>query len=394
VVAGVVASASASQPPTATAIEVFVLAGQSNMGGRGFPVSDGTSAVPNLLMWRQGAWQPAADPLVYAGGVGPGMTFGLGVLAHEPPDTEVGLVMCAKSSSGIDRWQPGQSLYDSCIAAARASGGSIAGVLFLQGEEETHVPDGGAIWARGFATAEAAFEHDLGPVAFVLGQIGVLDPEKAPYQQAVRDAQAAAVTAHPEMALVTTADLANDGYHFTAEAQKTLGGRFAEAWYGLWQTRPTVLGSRPATGAAGTRVTIIGSGFTYATAVTFAETPATFTVDSDRQITAKVPAAAQTDAIVVETPLGQAATDVFRVRPAIHSFAPSRGGAGTRVTVTGAGLAGATRVRVGNVSAAFRVEGPTRLTFRIPPYAETGRITVTTEGGTGNSSRRLVVVSP
>jgi hypothetical protein len=49
---------------------------------------------------------------------------------------------------------------------------------------------------------------------------------------------------------------------------------------------------------------------------------------------------------------------------------------------------------VGNVSAAFRVEGQTRLTFRIPPYAETGRITVTTEGGTGNSSRRLVVVSP
>ncbi|HKP17847.1 MAG TPA: sialate O-acetylesterase [Gaiellaceae bacterium] len=393
VVAGVVASASASQPPAAAAIRVFVLAGQSNMGGRGLPVSDGTAGVPNLLMWRQGGWQPAADPLVYAGGVGPGMTFGEGVLAREP-DAQVGLVMCAKSSSGIDRWQPGQALYDNCIAAARATGGTVDGILFLQGEEETHVPDGAGTWARGFAATEAAFERDLGPVPFVLGQIGVLDPEKAPYQQAIRDAQAAAVAGHPEIALVPTADLANDGYHFTVDAQKILGSRFAEIWYGLWQTRPNVLGMRPVRGIAGTRVRIIGGGFTHATAVAFGATPATFTIDSDGQITATVPAAAQTDAIVVSTPLGQSATGLFRVRPAIRSFAPGQGRPGARVTVTGAGFSGATRVRVGGASTAFRVVSPTRVTFRIPPSAGTGRIAVTTEGGTGSSTRRLVVTSP
>jgi hypothetical protein len=389
----VVASAAASQPPNAAELKVFVLAGQSNMGGRGFPVSDGTSSVPNLLMWRQGAWQPAADPLVYAGGAGPGMTFGLGVLAHELPGTEIGLVMCAKSSSGIDRWQPGQSLYDNCVTAARASGGTVAGILFLQGEEETHVPNSGAIWAHGFATTEAAFERDLGPAPFVLGQIGVLDPEKAPYQQSVRDAQAAAVAGHPEMALVTTSDLANDGYHFTVDAQKILGSRFAEAWYALWQTRPTIFGARPAAGVAGTRVTIIGSGFTHATGVAFGETPGTFTVDSDARITAIVPAAAETSAIVVTTPLGQVATDVFRVRPKIGSFVPSHGGPGTRVTVTGTGLTEATQVRVGSTSAAFRVMSATRLTFRIPPYAETGRISVITASGTSSSSRPFVVTS-
>lgn len=60
---------------------------------------------------------------------------------------------------------------------------------------------------------------------------------------------------------------------------------------------------KPSAGVVGTVVTIKGSGFTGATAVSFNGTSATtFTVDSDKQITATVPAGSTSGAIAVTTP--------------------------------------------------------------------------------------------
>ena len=55
---------------------------------------------------------------------------------------------------------------------------------------------------------------------------------------------------------------------------------------------PTVDSFNPTSGPEGTIVTITGTGFTGATAVTFNGTSASFTVDSDVQITATVPVGA------------------------------------------------------------------------------------------------------
>jgi subtilisin-like proprotein convertase family protein len=63
---------------------------------------------------------------------------------------------------------------------------------------------------------------------------------------------------------------------------------------------PLVSGFTPAAGPVGTAVTVSGAGFTGATAVTFGGTPATsFTVVSDTQITATVPAGATTGLVSV-----------------------------------------------------------------------------------------------
>jgi hypothetical protein len=67
---------------------------------------------------------------------------------------------------------------------------------------------------------------------------------------------------------------------------------------------PTVSSFTPGSGAAGTSVTVTGSGFTGATAVTFNGSSAAFTVASDTQLTATVPAAATTGPIAVTTPAG------------------------------------------------------------------------------------------
>lgn len=60
----------------------------------------------------------------------------------------------------------------------------------------------------------------------------------------------------------------------------------------------------PASGTVGTAVTITGTGFNGSTAVTFNTVPASFTVESDTEISATVPAAATSGPIAVTTPGG------------------------------------------------------------------------------------------
>jgi hypothetical protein len=67
---------------------------------------------------------------------------------------------------------------------------------------------------------------------------------------------------------------------------------------------PVVSSFTPTSGSAGTSVTVTGSGFTGATAVKFNGMSATFTVNSDTQVTATVPAGASTGPIAVTTPAG------------------------------------------------------------------------------------------
>ena len=69
---------------------------------------------------------------------------------------------------------------------------------------------------------------------------------------------------------------------------------------------PTILAFLPLSGPVGTSVTIIGTGFTGATAVTFNGASASFTVNLSTQITAKVPVGATDGPIAVTTPGGTA----------------------------------------------------------------------------------------
>lgn len=84
----------------------------------------------------------------------------------------------------------------------------------------------------------------------------------------------------------------------------TYTGSIAGGW-GLDITLAQVTSFTPSSGKVGDSIVITGSGFTGATAVKFGVVPAiTFTVDSDTQITATVPAGATTGPIAVTVPVG------------------------------------------------------------------------------------------
>jgi uncharacterized repeat protein (TIGR03803 family) len=161
-----------------------------------------------------------------------------------------------------------------------------------------------------------------------------------------------------------------------------------------FKVTPTVNHIAPASGAEGSSVTITGTGLTQATKVTFGGVIATtFTVNSDTNVTATVPAGAKTGKIAVTTPGGTASSSSkFKVTPTITSFAPPSGVEGTAVTITGTGLVQATAVAFGGVAATtFTVNSDTQVTATVPAGAKTGVITVTTPGGTATSSSNFNV---
>jgi len=146
-------------------------------------------------------------------------------------------------------------------------------------------------------------------------------------------------------------------------------------------------------GTAGTTVEILGGGLTGTSKVQFGSGSATsFTVVSDTYMTAVVPASGTKGTVVVTTPSGPLKSkQVFTVLPVISSFTPTSGGVGTLVKITGSGLTGATKVTFGGVAATFTVNSGTQITATVPSGAVTGKIKITTAGGSATSTGTFTV---
>ncbi len=148
--------------------------------------------------------------------------------------------------------------------------------------------------------------------------------------------------------------------------------------------------------AGGTHVTVSGSGFTGASAVMFGATPATsFTVNSDRKITATAPGRPPANVHVqVSGPGGTSpptAADVFKLpQPAVTSISPASGSSagGTSVTVAGSGFTGATNVLFGSTPAAgYTVNSDSSITAVSPPLPVSKvHVRVASPGGTSFAS--------
>jgi IPT/TIG domain len=158
------------------------------------------------------------------------------------------------------------------------------------------------------------------------------------------------------------------------------------------QPAPSITGVSPSSAAVGSSVTITGSALTGASAVTFDNTAAAFTVVSDSTITATVPSGALSGSISVTTPFGGASSPApFSVIPKISSFSPSSGKTGTTVTITGSAFTGATLVTFNGTPAPFTVNSYGQITATVPAGATSGRIAVTTPSGVGTSSASFSV---
>lgn len=151
----------------------------------------------------------------------------------------------------------------------------------------------------------------------------------------------------------------------------------------------------PANGKVGMKVTLLGSNLTGTTAVSFNGAAATFTVATGGgSINTSVPAGATTGTITVTTSSGPVTSTVpFKVTPQIKSFTPSSGSVGSSVTITGVSLTQTSKITFGGVKAiSFTVDSDTQVRVTVPTGAKTGKIVITTPGGTAVSLATFTVM--
>ncbi len=160
---------------------------------------------------------------------------------------------------------------------------------------------------------------------------------------------------------------------------------------------PTVTAVSPNHGSAagGTSITITGTNFTGASAVTIGGSAAQFVnVVSATSITAVIPAhAAGVVDLTVTTPAGTSATSAadqftYVAAPAVTTVSPATGppAGGTTVTITGTGFTGATSVTIGGSPATgITVNGSGTSITAITPAHVAGIVDVVVTSPTGNT---------
>ena len=254
---------------------LVLLAGQSNMAGRGYAGPDDLTAIPDLLMIRpDGKWQPAIEPITkdrkFIGtfsasgekiesadpfetvlptgdqrvcGVGPGRTFGK-LLAEANPGKIIGLIPCAVGGTsiaawmpgGADDWEPGAFPYDNAVKKAREAqkSGRIVAILWHQGESDAlkNTPE----YLEKLRTVVQNFRKDLQldeKIPFIAGDMASFYEERIrAHIDIVDHALEILASESPSFRYVTTKDLVHrgDSLHFDTASQHELGRRYFEAF--------------------------------------------------------------------------------------------------------------------------------------------------------------------
>jgi len=218
-------------------MKLFILAGQSNMDGRGnMEDYEAPERDENIFVFsKKLEWSIAKEPLTDRG-VSPGLSFA-NELRKNDPDLIIGLIPCAVGGSPINWWQsdfPSRTIYARMIkqVSLAMEEGELAGVLFFQGERDAYAdstsrPDQ---WAELFEQFVNDLRKDLNvpdlPVVFA--QIGSVEG-LAPKCAIVQDQQENVKIKNAVM--IRTKDLPlQDEWHFTSPAYVEIGKRFARKY--------------------------------------------------------------------------------------------------------------------------------------------------------------------
>jgi len=234
-------------PTDPSKFHLFLLAGQSNMAGRGKVEAIDKEFDSRLLtLDRKGKWVPAVDPIHFdkpgIAGVGLGKTFAKQYAAAHP-GVVVGLIPCAVGGSPISSWQPGgyhastkSHPYDAALKRTQIAlnHGRLKGVLWHQGESDCR-PELAQVYEQKLGQLINRFRSTFQAqnLPFVAGQMGQF--KERPWttdKQRVNTVHESLPERVEFTAFVNSDELSHKGdkVHFDSDSYRELGRRYFTAY--------------------------------------------------------------------------------------------------------------------------------------------------------------------
>lgn len=224
---------------------IFMMAGQSNMAGRGgIEPQDLVSNERIIAINNKDQWVGAKEPLHFyepnAAGLDCGMSFAQELLVKVPDSVTIALVPCAVGGSSVFQWLNNEehrgvallSNFYQKVALAKKRG-VIKGILWHQGESNANagdLPNYSDALLGLFTKFRTAVKNDDPPI--IMGELGrFAKPEgKAAYFEEMNTLLLKIAEGDDSLFLVSSEGLDHkgDNLHFNSAAQRELGKRFAE----------------------------------------------------------------------------------------------------------------------------------------------------------------------
>lgn len=223
---------------------VFILAGQSNMAGRGMVEPKDTITNQRILtINNEGRVILAKEPLHFyepnLTGLDCGVSFARRLLKEVPPSVSILLIPTAVGGSAISQWL-GDSVYRSVQLFSNFTSkvkdakqlGIIKGILWHQGESDANEKNSPRYEER-LTTLLTKFRLVAGDnnLPVLLGELGAFSKTKYQFSL-INETIHRYATKDANAVVIGTGDLKDkgDSLHFNSAAQRELGKRFAEAY--------------------------------------------------------------------------------------------------------------------------------------------------------------------
>ena len=224
---------------------IFIMAGQSNMAGRGvITPADTISSNRILVLNKDNKWVYAKEPLHYyeptRTGLDCGLSFGKTLSKSISKEISIGLVPCAVGGSSIEQW-----LYDSTfrnvqlytnfktkVEEAKKSG-ILKGILWHQGESNAGIKSHPLFKSR-LKQCITAMRADCGSksLPFYAGLLAsFLKINEFPKSKEINENLRSLSQELKNFYIIETKDLKPkaDTIHFDSASQREMGKRFARS---------------------------------------------------------------------------------------------------------------------------------------------------------------------
>lgn len=225
-------------------INSFLMAGQSNMAGRGYVNDVKQIYDEKIKMLVNGRWQTMTEPINFdrpTSGIGLAASFA-GAWRLKNDQEEIGLIPCADGGTSLDDWAVGGVLFESAVFQAKLAmkTSKLSGILWHQGENDSFGGLSALYYDKLSMIVDALrSELDAPDVPFITGGLGDFltggryGKYFTEYDQVNYALQKFAET-KPNCYFVTAKGLTanQDGLHFDAVSQRRFGIRYCKSFLG------------------------------------------------------------------------------------------------------------------------------------------------------------------